>query len=195
MIMHHHSGKSLLYPSVRDFRLKSWIKALPEQARMMAWTRARTASFRATCCKYRCLHLFSIYWFTGNKAYLHSLCQNWCMRRKKKTSWFFSRNLLPLLARLSAILSSQMLNVCFTNVKGASSALQGIILKRELPVKYENPLQVQEIAFDFFFTNVLATKPTRSLSAGITCSLQLFSDMFLERFCYQINHTRGRFCL
>lgn len=115
--------------------------------------------------------------------------------KEKKTSCFFSRNLLPLLARLSAILSSQMLNVCFTNVKGVSSALQGIILKRELPVKYENPLQVQEIAFDFFFTNVLATKPTRSLSAGITCSLQLFSDMFLEWFCYQINHTRGRFCL
>lgn len=38
---------------------------------------------------------------------------------------------------------------CFTNVKEASAALQGIILKRELPVKYENPLQLQEIALDF----------------------------------------------
>lgn len=54
-----------------------------------------------------------------------------------------------MLARLSAILRSQMLNVCFTNVKEASAALQGIILKRELPVKYENPLQLQEIALDF----------------------------------------------
>lgn len=48
---------------------------------------------------------------------------------------------------LSAILGSQMLNVCFTYVKEAISVWQSSILKYELPKKYEIPLQQQETAF------------------------------------------------
>lgn len=50
----------------------------------------------------------------------------------------------------SAMLGRQMLYVRYTYVQEASSVLQRVTLRRELPMKYDNALQLQETAFDFF---------------------------------------------
>lgn len=69
---------------------------------------------------------------------------------------------------LSAILGSQMLNVCFTYVKEATSVWQSSILKYDLPKKYEIPPQQQETAFGVL--QAFGLKALRSVFAGITCS-------------------------
>lgn len=70
-------GWQLKNTQLKDSKLQNWAQEV--QA-------INTAAFISSS---------SIYWFAGNKAYLHKPRPNWCKRRKKKPcSWFSSGNLV-----------------------------------------------------------------------------------------------------
>lgn len=72
---------------------------------------------------------------------------------------------------LSAILGSQMLNVClYIMLKKQLQSDKSNILKYELTKKYEILLQQKETAFDFL--QVFGLKAHRSVFAEITCSFK-----------------------